>query len=409
MNKQANRRSRGFTLIEIMVVVALIAGVVGTILYVMTGEAKKAAGERAVAKMAEEMSQISRAVDDYYTAARISAIPSDNVVQTVTINTLVTEALLPPNFANRQAAGGVAMGVSPFGQPYAIRAVRLPGNILTFVVFDTGTVMPGPITRTGYNTNTDTLTALKAQIASEISTTYQIPTGIIRQGETTARGGFNGFTLSVATYVGAPVTQPTAIVLKGFPELEADGSGGDDEGDGGFSGTCSFKGVGDMACLGSLGGRQTCTSGSTSYIGPQCDGGITPEANVRACGDLGSYSFMQTPRGITIGFSTATESRASSASIASQCTNGTATNSASADAWRRDLEDILTIQDLRINDRSVYQYTCATATHQVIYNSSTHLCSVNAVSIPAAAIRNDAYAIPGTPSPSQRTHLLCCQ
>lgn len=409
MNKQANRRSRGFTLIEIMVVVAIIAGVVGTILFVMTGEAKKAAGERAVAKMAEEMSLIARAVDDYYTDARIAAISANNVTQTVTINTLVTEALLPPNFANRQAAGGVALGVSPFGQPYAVRAVRLPGNILTFVVFDTGTVMPGPISRSGYNTNTDTLTALKAQIASEVSVKYQIPTGIIRQGETTARGGFNGFTLDVATYVGTAVTQPTAIVLKGFPQLEPDGAGGDDEGDGGFSGTCTFKGVGDMACLGSLGGRQVCTSGSSSYVGPQCDGGITPEASVPACGDLGSYTFMQTPSGITIGFSTATETRASGASIATQCTNGTATNSKPDVEWRRDLEDILTIQDLRINDRSVYQYTCETATHQVIYNSSTRLCSTNAVSIPAAAIRNDAYAIPGTPSPSQRTHLLCCQ
>lgn len=300
MNKQANRRSRGFTLIEIMVVVALIAGVVGTILFVMTGELKKAAGERAVAKMAEEMSQISRAVDDYYTAARISAIPSDNVVQTVTINTLVTEALLPPNFANRQAAGGVAMGVSPFGQPYAIRAVRLPGNILTFVVFDTGTVMPGPITRTGYNTNTDTLTALKAQIASEISTTYQIPTGIIRQGETTARGGFNGFTLSVATYVGAPVTQPTTIVLKGFPELEADGSGGDDEGSG-FSGNCLVVPA-DDGCrhLSASGPKTGCGASGAVYVGPTCPGGYTERDRWPACGD--GVGFRTTPIGANLSY-----------------------------------------------------------------------------------------------------------
>jgi hypothetical protein len=271
--------------------------------------------------------------------------------------------------------------------------------------------MPGPITRTGYNTTTDSLTTLKGQVASEISKHYQIPTGIIRQGETTARGGFSGFTINVSAYVGASgVTQPTAIVLKGFPELESDGGdGGDDDGDAGFSGTCFFKGVHEMACLGSLGGRQTCTSGSTSYVGPQCDGGVTPEANVAACGATGSYTFMQTPRGITIGFSTATETRPSSASIASQCTNGTALNSKAAEVWREDLENILTIQDLRINDRSVYQFTCATATHEVIYNSSTRYCSINAVTIPAAAIRNDAYAIPGTPSPSLRTHLLCCQ
>lgn len=338
----------------------------------------------------------------------------DAGAQTVTVSTLITEGLLPSTFANRQGAGGVAVGTSPFGQPYAIRAIRRPGSILTFVVFDSGTVMPGPITRTGYNTTTDSLTTLKGHVASEISKHYQIPTGIIRQGETTVRGGFSGFTMNVSAYVGASgVTQPTAIVLKGFPELESDGGdggdGGDDDGDGGFSGTCAFKGVHEMACLGALGGRETCTSGSSSYVGPQCNGGVTPEANVAACGAIGSYSFMQTPRGITIGFSTATETRPSSASIASQCTNGTASNSKPQEAWRAPLENILTIQDLRINDRSVYQFTCATATHEVIYNASTHFCSTNAVSIPAAAIRNDGSAIPGTPSPSLRTHLLCCQ
>lgn len=268
--------------------------------------------------------------------------------------------------------------------------------------------MHGAITKTGYNTTTYSLTTLKGHVASEISKHYQIPTGFIRQGETTARGGFSGFTMNVSAYVGVSgVTQTTTIVLKGFPELESDG--GNDDGDGGFSGTCAFKGVHEMACLGSLRGRQTCTSGSTSYVGSQCYGGVTPEANVAACGATGSYTFMQTPRGITIGFSTATETRPSSASIASQCTNGTALNSKAAEVWREDLENILTIQDLRINDRSVYQFTCATATHEVIYNSSTRYCSINAVTIPAAAIRNDAYAIPGTPSPSLRTHLLCCQ
>ena len=138
----------------------------------------------------------------------------DAGAQTVTVSTLITEGLLPSTFANRQGAGGVAVGTSPFGQPYAIRAIRRPGSILTFVVFDSGTVMPGPITRTGYNTTTDSLTTLKGHVASEISKHYQIPTGIIRQGETTVRGGFSGFTMNVSAYVGASgVTQPTAIVL----------------------------------------------------------------------------------------------------------------------------------------------------------------------------------------------------
>ncbi|MBK9496600.1 MAG: prepilin-type N-terminal cleavage/methylation domain-containing protein [Xanthomonadales bacterium] len=241
MATHASARSRGFTLIEIMVVVAIISGLAGIILFYLTGEAKKASAEMAVLKMAEEMSQLSRAVDDYYTSARIAAISADNTAQTVTVSTLITEGLLPSTFANRQGAGGVAVGTSPFGQPYAIRAIRRPGSILTFVVFDSGTVMPGPITRTGYNTTTDSLTTLKGQVSSEISKHYQIPTGIIRQGETTARGGFSGFTINVSAYVGASgVTQPTAIVLKGFPELESDGGDGGDEPTGGYSGTCNI-------------------------------------------------------------------------------------------------------------------------------------------------------------------------
>jgi prepilin-type N-terminal cleavage/methylation domain-containing protein len=74
MATHANARRRGFTLIEIMVVVAIISGLAGIILFYLTGEAKKASAEMAVLKMAEEMSQLSRAVDDYYTSARIAAI-----------------------------------------------------------------------------------------------------------------------------------------------------------------------------------------------------------------------------------------------------------------------------------------------------------------------------------------------
>jgi len=209
--------------------------------------------------------------------------------------------LLPTTFANRQAAGGVAVGTSPFGQPYAIRAIRLPGSILTFVVFDSGTAMPGPITRTGYNTTTDSLTTLKGQVASEISKHYQIPTGIIRQGETTVRGGFNGFTMNVSAYVGSGVTQPTAIVLKGFPELESDGGDGGDSSGGGFSGNCVIVPAED-GCrqFSATGPKVGCSAAGAVYVGPSCGSGYTERDRWPACGD--GVGFRTTPIGANLSY-----------------------------------------------------------------------------------------------------------
>jgi len=64
--------------------------------------------------------------------------------------------------------------------------------------------MPGPITKIGYNTTTYSLTTLKGHVASEISKHYQIPTGIIRQGESTVCGGFSGFTRGPSNFLNRP-------------------------------------------------------------------------------------------------------------------------------------------------------------------------------------------------------------
>ncbi|MBK9496113.1 MAG: hypothetical protein IPO08_16685 [Xanthomonadales bacterium] len=125
-------------------------------------------------------------------------------------------------------------------------------------------------------------------MASEISKHYQIPTGIIRQGETTVHGGFNGFTMNVSAYVGSSVTQPTAIVLKGFPELESDGGDGGDEGDS-YSGTCQVK-------MGSCSGG-SCTA-TSNYVAPTCPSGYVERDRWTMCS--GAVQFRNTPVGASL-------------------------------------------------------------------------------------------------------------
>ena len=262
------------------------------------------------------------------------------------------------------------MGTSPFGQPYAIRAIRLPGSILTFVVFDSGTAMPGPITKTGYNTTTDSLTTLKGQVASEISKHYQIPTGIIRQGETTVRGGFKSFTLNVAAYVGTGVTQPTAIVLKGFPELESDGGDGGDSNGGGFSGNCVVVPA-DEGCrhLSASGPPTGCGASGAVYVGPSCSGGYTERDRWPACGD--GVGFRTTPIGANLSYAKEQSLLYGEGNCRATCETNYGYSCTGSNIWKRTTVEVYVLNGIRVEDA-----LCA-HTQRNNSNVDTNVCGYN--------------------------------
>ncbi|WP_395795307.1 type II secretion system protein [Aquimonas sp.] len=213
------RQFRGFTLIETIIVVALIAGAMTVALTIWTQRAREQTADSFVAQAATEMAMLARATTSYFTTERVATL-TDNVTAELPIGTLVTAGLLPANFAMR---GGV-IGTSVFGQQYQIRYRRLPGGsgrapTAAFVVAELGVPQVANITRTATPNTEQGILTLKTRIAGRVAEVHNFPSGTVPRDSRVAQGGFRGFTLDLSAYLTTRPTQAIAVVLGNFAEL----------------------------------------------------------------------------------------------------------------------------------------------------------------------------------------------
>lgn len=210
------RRSKGFTLIETIIVVGLLAAALAITLSVMSMRSKAQQAERLTDVTADEMAMIVGATRRYYTAARVSAIAADNVRSELPISTLITEGLLPAQFANRFGA----VGTSVYGHAYKVAVVRLTGGKLTFVVYESGVAKVASLSRAGIENTPEARLTLKQTIVSELSKKHSLTAGVLAANSAVARGGFASFQKDISLYVQPLQSQEVAVVLAGFPDLE---------------------------------------------------------------------------------------------------------------------------------------------------------------------------------------------
>ncbi len=209
------RKESGFSLLETLIAVIVLTALAGTFASMLLLQNKQEAKTDYREIETRELSQIYYAVKAYM-KENASAVTATS--QQLGLNTLITAGKLPAGFATR---GGV-LGRTPWRQDYVIYMRLDPSDSKPRAVVQEGTASPDSanLARAGIPNTPTSVTALKADIATKVTSTYKIPAATIAAGSTTAVGSLNAFSKNLAGLLPAAVAQNAAAVLIGFPDLE---------------------------------------------------------------------------------------------------------------------------------------------------------------------------------------------
>lgn len=351
------QRLRGFTLIETIIVVALIAVALTISLSVLTTRGKEQQAERLVNQASTEMAMLARATTSYFTADRVATL-TVNAVAELQVTTLITEGLLPANFALR---GGV-LGTSVFGQRYQIRFMRVAATSTTptvaaFVVTETGVPAVASLSRAGIPNTVDGILNLKTRIAARISEEHKLSTGAIPANSRTVQGGFRGFTKDLTAFIPTVPTQALVAVLGNFSDLSSTvqlpGPPGGNSGSlqcniiNGVTGTCFRNRFGSWQSTPCWG--QSALDAGTHYREPTLPANSVNVVRIPICG--AGLNIVST--GVAgVALTTATGARNYQVTLPT-CTDNFGNQYPEATGTTSE-----TIQSLRLNDTTVFEEVC---------------------------------------------------
>jgi hypothetical protein len=209
--------------------------VIGGIMYVMQAQERSNRRDAATIVMADELANISKAARQWATTE--GEAWEDGSRHVVSIDDLVDNGLLPDDFAARDP-DPLVQGVTPAGQRYTVVSVKNGpagslyhdpnvdvGKIRT-VIWDEGDPVAGRLERIGIAHTAGAILAWKESVALDTSREHRIPAGVLAVGSGEVRGVGRSFTKDVIDWIENEVTQPAAVALVGFPDLEGDGGGG---------------------------------------------------------------------------------------------------------------------------------------------------------------------------------------
>ncbi len=397
-------RTRGFTLIETVIVITLAAAALTVALMYISSLSKTQQREQLIEKMAQEVAMIQRAMTEHMTGPVLTAVANRTRTQ-VTIPELITANRLPAAFADRDGA----VGTSPFGQPYRIHVFRITDtlatgeNPLTWVITEANGPLASRLARIGSDDTEDSVLGIKQAVAGALAKQHRLISGVIRSTTTTVTGDFNGFTKDIAYLLPAGPTaaqRAWVAVLHGFADLSPGGDGGGNGPPEGFTGDCAIVEA-RMGCRRN-GSFSQCTHPDATWTKPQCDTaqGWVELTEIPVC--TGGLSFRATPVG-PLSYATVRTDRGPPPLCAAACAESFPCNANSAtELGSIDWFSHTNYQDMRINDQSIAQAVCATDRP---YNGGR---DGNNVLICGYGIAQVPWANP-TILNSNPKHILCCK
>lgn len=212
------RRARGFSLMEILIVIAVIGVLLAIAGKALLSSVQTTTNVDLVAQQAREMDMVASAASKYIKANSSGwALNSRNVI---TVNQLVTAGFLPTAFGDRFGSTGNA-GRTPFGATYQIVAVVDSTNASTIrtVITETGSALASQLSKANVESAAVPVQGLKQTIAQKVQTTNNRTTGYMPQGDMVARASMGSFTKDLTTWIQTAPAQAEAVVFMGFPEL----------------------------------------------------------------------------------------------------------------------------------------------------------------------------------------------
>ena len=225
MNRNARlkqgRRSHGFTLIEMILVLAVMGAVTITSMAWLTSERERTLRDSAVSDQAREVATLTRALDTYLEKA--TSLPATGSFD-VTQAELVSAGLLPSNFAMR-IVGSDRRFVSPTYQPYQMRASKVGTKYrgAVFVSFDASTqgLTTSAFSRMGMQNTEQGQLDFSTLVMRRINRQFIIPSALIRPGQITSDLDLSGFSQDFSNMLSGAAAVPVMASLAGFSELAA--------------------------------------------------------------------------------------------------------------------------------------------------------------------------------------------
>ena len=215
MSKNPRTKSMGFSLVETMIVLTIVAVVAVSSVAWLQAERERAARAAMVSEQAVEMATIARAVEAYLTRSGLPPIPF-----VITRDDLVSAGLLPPEYASRDFGGNLRFA-SPTLREYWIGAGPVAGGYRA-VIYTRHSVSQfisaGKLERIGLVNDADGWRDFSSLVARRASQQQLATTGVVLPGMLQSDLVYSGFAVDLSSYM-THVDAATPVVLVGFKEL----------------------------------------------------------------------------------------------------------------------------------------------------------------------------------------------
>jgi len=190
-------KQRGFSLVELMIVMVIAAVVIGSGFAYLNSESKRLARENAVADGAREIAIISRAVNEFLdSSAETSGLPKDGSPSLLD-PAVHLAGLLPENFGAKPPLTGIR---NPVGQPYSIWVAKHNG-VWKGVITTDGSADVGVAAAANVESTAQAVAAFNRAVMAKSSRSFQSPVGMtIPNAKAVAPMGEKLATLSLGTW-----------------------------------------------------------------------------------------------------------------------------------------------------------------------------------------------------------------
>lgn len=202
------RASRGFTLIELMVVVIVMSAIAGISIMWWQATQRHAIRESLIAQQSEQMAMINRAAYEFVRGNDWTATGTDTTQPFgITMTELATAGTLPWQIPD----------LTPLGQSIRIRA-RTVDDKWYVVVYAVGEPAHGRTAAAGMPPTSEAVRSFSASVMRRLRDTHLTSAGVITWGET-ADLMLSGFVSDFQRLIDGPAAWPTTVAMAGFSQF----------------------------------------------------------------------------------------------------------------------------------------------------------------------------------------------